>query len=444
MVILFETYKLKQQKNKRTKNSRHPASLLTLSTTERIEKFFMSNLAQRRILLGITGGIAAYKSIELIRLLTKAGADVQVVLTEGAKAFVTEMTLQAISGHPVRSTLLDPNAEAGMGHIELAKWADLIVIAPASADFMARYTQGMANDLLSTLCIATESPVLIAPAMNQAMWRHPATQANAKLLTKRGVLSIGPADGAQACGDVGPGRMSEPADIFNAITEYFQTTEIEQNLAGQHWVITAGPTMEAIDPVRYISNHSSGKMGYALAAAALKRGAAVTLISGPTQCPPPKGANVISVKSADDMLAACEQHMKVPADVFIGAAAVADFKMKTTTDQKMKKQSDTDEMQLTLVKNPDIIATLSKNKRAKTMVGFAAETQNVIEYAQGKLERKGLDIIIANDVSRTDIGFNQDENQVTVITHNETWSPDKAAKSELANQLVEFIYTHSL
>ena len=404
----------------------------------------MSNLAQKRILLGITGGIAAYKSIELIRLLTKAGADVQVVLTEGAKAFVTEMTLQAVSGHAVRSTLLDPNAEAGMGHIELAKWADLIVIAPASADFMARYSQGMANDLLSTLCIATESPVLIAPAMNQAMWLHPATQANSITLKKRGVLNVGPADGAQACGDIGPGRMSEPSDIFNAIGQHFQNTDIEQNLAGQHWVITAGPTMEAIDPVRYISNHSSGKMGYALATAALCRGAKVTLISGPTQCLPPQGANVVSVKSADDMLAACEQNMVTQADVFIGAAAVADFKMKTITDQKMKKQSDSDEMQLLLVKNPDIIATLAKNKRAKTMVGFAAETQNVIEYAQGKLERKGLDIIVANDVSRADIGFNQDENQVTVITKDQTWAPDKAAKTELASQLVEFIHKNTV
>ncbi|MEO9274346.1 bifunctional phosphopantothenoylcysteine decarboxylase/phosphopantothenate--cysteine ligase CoaBC [Marinomonas sp. 5E14-1] len=403
----------------------------------------MSDLSQKRILLGITGGIAAYKSIELIRLLTKAGADVQVVLTEGAKAFVTEMTLQAISGHPVRSTLLDPNAEAGMGHIELAKWADLIVIAPASADFMARYSQGMANDLLSTLCIATESPVLLAPAMNQAMWRHPATQDNYALLMKRGVLSVGPADGAQACGDIGPGRMSEPSDIFNAISQHFNNTSIQQDLAGQHWVITAGPTMEAIDPVRYISNHSSGKMGYALATAALARGAKVTLVSGPVQCVPPQGVNLLSVKSADDMLAACEQSMASPADVFIGAAAVADFKMKTATDQKMKKQSDTDEMQLVLVKNPDIIATLSENKRAKTMVGFAAETQNVIEYAQGKLERKGLDIIVANDVSRSDIGFNQDENQVTVITKEQTWSPEKAAKSELGNQLVEFIYKHT-
>ncbi|ETX12463.1 phosphopantothenate synthase [Marinomonas ushuaiensis DSM 15871] len=403
----------------------------------------MSNLAQKRILLGITGGIAAYKSIELIRLLTKAGADVQVVLTEGAKAFVTEMTLQAISGHPVRSTLLDPNAEAGMGHIELAKWADLIVIAPASADFMARYTQGMANDLLSTLCIATESPVLIAPAMNQAMWRHPATQTNAKLLAERGVLSIGPADGAQACGDIGPGRMSEPANIFNTIAAHFQTKNIEQDLAGQHWVITAGPTMEAIDPVRYISNHSSGKMGYALASSALKRGAAVTLISGPVQCIPPKGVNLISIKSADEMLAACEQAMEKQADVFIGAAAVADFKMKIATDQKMKKKSDSDEIQLTLIKNPDIIATLVQHNRSKIIVGFAAETQNVIEYAKGKLERKGLDIIIANDVSRSDIGFNQDENQVTVITKEKTWEPAKAAKSELANQLVNFIHEHT-
>ncbi|RNF47894.1 bifunctional phosphopantothenoylcysteine decarboxylase/phosphopantothenate--cysteine ligase CoaBC [Marinomonas hwangdonensis] len=399
----------------------------------------MSNLAQKRILLGITGGIAAYKSIELIRLLTKAGADVQVVLTDGAKAFVTEMTLQAISGHPVRSTLLDPNAEAGMGHIELAKWADLIVIAPASADFMARYAQGMANDLLSTLCLATESPVLLAPAMNQAMWKHPATQANAKLLTERGILNIGPADGAQACGDIGPGRMSEPGDIFNTIMTHFDKAQVKQDLADQHWVITAGPTMEAIDPVRFISNHSSGKMGYALATAAMARGATVTLISGPVQITAPAGAKIIAVKSADEMLAACEQSMITQADVFIGAAAVADFKMKAANDQKMKKQSDTDEITLTLVKNPDIIATLAQQKRAKTLVGFAAETQNVIEYAKSKLERKGLDIIIANDVSRADIGFNQDDNQVTVITKDKTWSPDKTTKNALAEQLVEFI-----
>lgn len=402
----------------------------------------MSNLAEKRILLGITGGIAAYKSIELIRFLTKAGADVQVVLTDGAKAFVTEMTLQAISGKPVRSTLLDPTAEAGMGHIELAKWADLIVIAPASADFMARYAQGMANDLLTTLCLATEAPVLIAPAMNQAMWRHPATQANSRLLTERGVLSIGPADGAQACGDIGPGRMSEPADIFSNVNDYLAAAAKPQDLTGQHWVITAGPTMEAIDPVRYISNHSSGKMGYALAQAAQRRGAKVSLISGPVAISAPQGVTLMKVKSADDMLAACQQVMTQKADVFIGAAAVADFKMKSQSNQKMKKQADSNELQLTLVKNPDIIATIAKQQGANYMVGFAAETQDVIAYAKSKLERKGLDMIIANDVSRSDIGFNQDENQVTAITKNKTWSPEKASKQQLAMQLVEHIYQH--
>ncbi len=403
----------------------------------------MSNLAAKRILLGITGGIAAYKSIELIRLLTKAGADVQVVLTDGAKAFVTEMTLQAVSGKPVRSTLLDPTAEAGMGHIELAKWADLIVIAPASADFMARYAQGMANDLLTTLCLATEAPVLLAPAMNQAMWRHPATQANANTLAQRGVLSVGPADGAQACGDVGPGRMTEPADIFTYLNDNLAAESIPQDLNGQHWVITAGPTMEAIDPVRYISNHSSGKMGYALAQAAQLRGAKVTLISGPVTLSAPQGVTLVKVKSADDMLTACQQAMTKTADVFIGAAAVADFKMKSQSNQKMKKQTNRDELQLTLVKNPDIIATIAEQKGANCMVGFAAETQDVIAYAKGKLERKGLDMIIANDVSRSDIGFNQDENQVTVITHEKTWSPEKASKQQLAMQLVEHIYQHT-
>ena len=403
----------------------------------------MSNLASKRILLGITGGIAAYKSIELIRLLSKAGADVQVVLTDGAKAFVTEMTLQAVSGHPVRSTLLDPTAEAGMGHIELAKWADLIVIAPASADFMARYAQGMANDLLTTLCLATEAPVILAPAMNQAMWRHPATQANAKLLAERGVLSVGPADGAQACGDVGPGRMTEPADIFAYLNDYLTTDSTPQDLNGQHWVITAGPTMEAIDPVRYISNHSSGKMGYALAQAAQQRGAKVTLISGPVTIPAPQKVTLVKVKSANDMLAACQQAMTQQAHVFIGAAAVADFKMKSQSDQKMKKQADSDELQLTLVKNPDIIATIAQQQGAKCMVGFAAETQDVIAYAKSKLERKGLDIIIANDVSRSDIGFNKDENQVTVISKAQTWSPEKASKQQLAAQLVEHIHQYN-
>jgi len=397
----------------------------------------MSSLANKQILVGITGGIAAYKTIELIRLLTKAGADVQVVLTEGAKAFVTEMTLQAVSGHPVRSTLLDPSAELGMGHIELAKWADLIIIAPASADFMARYAQGMANDLLTTLCLATEAPVALAPAMNQAMWKHPATQTNLQTLISRNVAIIGPASGAQACGDVGAGRMEEPIDLLNTIEQLLAPTQ--QDLAGQHWVITAGPTMEAIDPVRYISNHSSGKMGYALAAAAQARGARVTLVSGPTQLDAPQGIKRIDIKSAEEMLSACRTATVTPADVFIGAAAVADFRMKEVAPQKMKKTGDSDEMQLTLVKNPDVIATLSQAKAAKCMVGFAAETQDVIAYAKSKLERKGLDLIIANDVSRTDIGFNNDENQVTVLSKDQQWTPPKEAKSALAIELVELI-----
>lgn len=397
----------------------------------------MSSLANKQILVGITGGIAAYKTIELIRLLTKAGADVQVVLTEGAKAFVTEMTLQAVSGHPVRSTLLDPSAELGMGHIELAKWADLIIIAPASADFMARYAQGMANDLLTTLCLATEAPVALAPAMNQAMWKHPATQTNLQTLISRNVAIIGPASGAQACGDVGAGRMEEPIDLLNTIEQLLAPTQ--QDLAGQHWVITAGPTMEAIDPVRYISNHSSGKMGYALAAAAQARGARVTLVSGPTQLDAPQGIKRIDIKSAEEMLSACRTATATPTDVFIGAAAVADFRMKEVASQKMKKTGDSDEMQLTLVKNPDVIATLSQAKAAKCMVGFAAETQDVIAYAKSKLERKGLDLIIANDVSRTDIGFNNDENQVTVLSKDQQWTPPKEAKSALAIELVELI-----
>lgn len=404
----------------------------------------MSSIAQKHILLGMTGGIAAYKSIELTRLLTKAGADVQIVLTEGAKAFVTEMTLQAISGHPVRSALLDTSAEAGMGHIELAKWADLIVIAPASADFLARQAHGMANDLLSTLCLATEAPILLAPAMNQAMWKHPATTANMALLEQRGVLRIGPDDGSQACGDVGPGRMSEPEAIFNTICSYFNEPITHQDLTGQHWVITAGPTQEAIDPVRYISNHSSGKMGYALAQAAQKRGATVTLISGPTQLDTPHGVKRIDVKSAQEMLYACRTATATKTDVFIASAAVADFRMKEAANQKMKKTSDSNEIQLTLVKNPDIIATIAKEKAAQLIVGFAAETQNVLSYAKDKLERKGLDLIIANDVSRTDIGFNQDQNQVTVISKDNQWSPDLATKSELAVQLVDIISQYQI
>ena len=403
----------------------------------------MTLLTDKKILLGITGGIAAYKSIELVRLFKKAGAQVQVVLTQGAQAFVTPLTLQAVSGLAVRTSLLDPDAEAGMGHIELAKWADLILIAPASADFMARQAAGMADDLLTTLCLASEAPVMLAPAMNQAMWKHPATQANLATLLARGVQTVGPAAGEQACGDVGYGRMSEAVELFNAVEQHFHAQQTVQRLAGQHWLITAGPTMEAIDPVRFISNHSSGKMGYALAQAALSLGAQVTLISGPVSLPAPHGATLIKVQSALDMLAACQASTQAnKADVFIGAAAVADFRIKDIAQQKMKKHSDKNEMQLTLTKNTDIIATVVAQSMARCVVGFAAETQNVIAYAQDKLARKGLDLIIANDVSRTDIGFNQDHNQVTVVGKNAQWPLAKASKSALAKDLVSMIADH--
>ncbi|WP_191602016.1 bifunctional phosphopantothenoylcysteine decarboxylase/phosphopantothenate--cysteine ligase CoaBC [Marinomonas algicola] len=402
----------------------------------------MTLLNEKKILLGITGGIAAYKSIELVRLLKKAGAQVQVVLTKGALAFVTPMTLQAISGLPVRTSLLDPEAEAGMGHIELAKWADLILIAPASADFIARQAAGMADDLLTTLCLATESPILIAPAMNQAMWKHPATQANIHTLHARDIQSVGPESGEQACGDVGYGRMSEPQAMYDAVIHFFNVPSTETPpLSGQHWVITAGPTMEAIDPVRFISNHSSGKMGYALANAAATLGATVTLISGPVSLSVSHHSiSVVKVLSALDMLAACRDVcQKNKVDVFIGAAAVADFRIQDIATQKMKKENDKDEMQLNLIKNPDIIATVAGESMAKFVVGFAAETQNVISYAQDKLAKKGLDLIVANDVSRKDIGFNQEQNEVTVVSQHSTWSPNKADKTELASLLVEFI-----
>lgn len=402
---------------------------------------FENTLSNKKILVGITGGIAAYKSIELVRLFKKAGAQVQVVLTKGAQAFVTHMTLQAVSGLPVRSSILDHDAEAGMGHIELAKWADVIVVAPASADFIARHKAGMADDLLSTLCLATEAPIYMAPAMNQAMWAHQATQDNLTVLTQRGVSLIGPNAGEQACGDVGYGRMSEPDEIYLAIEAALRSSS-QKPLKGQHWMITAGPTMEAIDPVRFISNHSSGKMGYALAEAAQKLGARVSLVSGPVALSAPHGVKKESIKSALDMLETCRSvAAKEQVDVFIGAAAIADFRLKEVAEQKMKKQKGTDEMQLTLVKNPDIIATVVEEKLAAFVVGFAAETQNVTEYAKDKLDRKGLDLIIANDVSRKDIGFNQDENQVTVIAKEQVWSPDKASKASLANYLVDLIYS---
>lgn len=447
-----------------------------------------------RILLGLTGGIAAYKSAELTRLLIKAGAEVRVVMTEGAQAFITPLTFQALSGNPVHTSLLDPEAEAGMGHIELAKWADIILIAPASADVMARLAAGMADDLLTTLCLATEADILLAPAMNQAMWRHPATQMNAETLQDYGYRLLGPDQGEQACGDVGPGRMLEPEAIFQLVGAHRQDKAVPQNttttlsikadstaqagalagsLAGKVVTITAGPTREALDPVRYISNHSSGKMGFALAKAALEAGAQVNLIAGPVQIKAPEGVNLVSIQSAEDMLQASLNVIE-QTDIFIAAAAVADYRAENAADQKMKKKPGQNDLVLRLVQNPDIVATVASHAQRPFTVGFAAETQDVENYAAGKLVRKNLDMIIANDVSRSDIGFNSDQNAVTVLwritddqvaNHQEAisqditsqktskdqaepqigrYQPDQASKTDLAGQLIEQISTHFL
>lgn len=398
-----------------------------------------------RILLGISGGIAAYKSAELTRLLIKAGAEVRVVMTEGAQAFITPLTFQALSGKPVHTQLLDPEAEAGMGHIELAKWADKIVIAPASADLMARLAAGMADDLLTTLCLATEAEVLLAPAMNQAMWRHPATQRNARQLTDYGYRLLGPDQGAQACGDVGPGRMLEPEMLSRLILPAETDTVPAGHLAGKTVTITAGPTREAVDPVRYISNHSSGKMGFALAEAALNAGAKVNLIAGPVQIQAPDGVNLIPVQSAQQMLEASLSVIE-QSDIFIAAAAVADYRPAAAADQKMKKQPGQQDLVLHLVQNPDIVATIAKHEQRPFTVGFAAETQDVEAYAADKLVRKNLDMIIANDVSRTDIGFNSDQNAVTLLWQEAgnlcRHQPDQAAKQQLAGELVLHIAQH--
>lgn len=390
-------------------------------------------LVNKRILVGITGGIAAYKIPELVRRLKDQGAEVRVVMTPAAKSFITPLTLQAVSGHPVADDLLDPTAEASMGHIELARWADLIIIAPASADFIARYCAGMANDLLSTLCLASTSPVVIVPAMNQQMWQATATQANIETLAQRHVPTWGPGSGSQACGEVGPGRMIEPDEILIHTIDHFS---ISNALEGKRITITAGPTREALDPVRYISNHSSGKMGFALAAEAARMGALVTLISGPVSLPTPTGCARINVSSAQDMLGAA---LNVPGeqDVFIGCAAVADYRAADVADQKIKKQGD--EISLKLVKNPDIIATIAQKNNAKLVVGFAAETQNVEQYALGKLENKGLDIIAANDVSDASIGFNAEHNALSVFWPGGQQQIATASKFKVARELLYLI-----
>ena len=395
----------------------------------------MQSLFNKQVVLGVSGGIAAYKSAELIRRLRDAGAEVRVVMTNAAREFITPLTLQALSGHPVHGDLLDPAAEAAMGHIELARWADLVLIAPATADMMARLAQGRGDDLLTTLVLATDAPVAIAPAMNQAMWRDPATQHNLALLLERDVKVFGPGDGGQACGDVGPGRMLEPTDIAARAAECFE----RGLLAGRHVLINAGPTREAIDPVRYISNHSSGKMGFALAEAAAEAGARVTLVAGPVNLPTPARVQRVDVVSAQQMLDACLAAL--PADLFIASAAVADYRPDACADQKLKKTPGSDDgMTLTLVRNPDILA--SHSERPGFCVGFAAETQDLLGYARDKLQRKNLDLIIANDVSQSGIGFNSDDNAVTLIDRDLTSTHlPQASKQKLARDLISRLAT---
>lgn len=395
----------------------------------------MQRLYRKRIVLGVGGGIAAYKSAELIRRLRDQGAEVRVVMTQGGREFITPLTLQALSGHPVHLDLLDPAAEAAMGHIELARWADLVLIAPATADLMARLAQGLANDLLTTLVLATDAKVALAPAMNQAMWRDPATQANAQCLAQRGLHLFGPAAGSQACGDVGPGRMLEADELAQQAANLFE----HQALTGRHVLITAGPTQENIDPVRYITNHSSGKMGFALAEAAVEAGAKVTLITGPVHLPTPDRINRVDVVSARDMLAACEAAM--PCDLLIAAAAVADYRPEVVAPHKMKKDPTSGEgLLLQLVRNPDILATLAGRPDRPFSVGFAAETENLLEYASRKLRDKNLDLIVANDVANPSIGFNSEENAITIIDrglHQTSFS--QTSKGKIARQLVAFI-----
>ena len=398
----------------------------------------MSALAGQHILLGITGGIAAYKIPELIRRLKDEGAQVRVILTKGGEAFVTPMTLQAVSGEEVHSELLDTQAEAGMGHIQLAKWADIVMIAPASANTLAKLAHGFADDLLSTVCLATAAPLLLAPAMNQQMWQHPAVKANMQRLSEQGVKAIGPESGSQACGDVGAGRMSEPHQIKTFIIEQLQDS-VSKPLAGVRLTITAGPTREAIDPVRYISNHSSGKMGFALAQSAAKLGAEVTLIAGPVDLQTPTGVKRLDVESAQEMLEAALAH---PSDIFIGCAAVADYRVANIAEHKIKKNAQSGAPQLELIENPDILKTIAEQNPAPMCVGFAAETRDVETYAIDKLKRKKLALIIANDVSNSDIGFNSDNNAAVVLSADERVVFEQQSKTSLAHQLAHYIANH--
>jgi phosphopantothenoylcysteine decarboxylase/phosphopantothenate--cysteine ligase len=389
----------------------------------------MLSLTNKRVLLGITGGIAAYKCAELTRLLIKAGAEVRVGMTRAATEFITPLTMQALSGQRVHLDLLDSDAEAAMGHIELARWADLVLIAPATADFIARITQGQADDILSTMVLATSAKIAIAPAMNQAMWADDSTMTNLNVLVDRGYHIFGPAKGEQACGDVGPGRMMEPAQLLELSASLFETGE----LAGKSFVITGGPTQEAIDPVRFISNHSSGKMAYALAAEAVAAGAKVTLISGPVNLPTPESVKRIDVISAVQMLAATHEAI-ADCDVFIGVAAVADYRPAEIAAQKIKKSDE--QMQLTLIKNPDIISEVAQLEEKPFVVGFAAETNDIVSNGKDKLKRKGLDMLFANNATKT---FSSDSIVVTALTETSETELKAGNKNVVARHMLQLI-----
>ena len=396
------------------------------------------SLSGKNILLGITGGIAAYKCPDLVRHLKKAGAQVRVVLTESASHFVAPMTLQAVSGNAVSKELFDPTAELSMSHIELAKWADLVLIAPATANIIAKMANGIADDLLSTICLATPAKIVIAPAMNQQMYKAAATQQNLATLESRNTLVLGPDEGFQACGDIGPGRMVEPTTIVESINNYFLANS---ELAGTTITVTAGPTIEELDPVRYISNYSSGKMGFAIAKAAAEMGATVNLISGPVNLTTPNNVNRINVKSAkqmyDEALVLAEKSA-----IFISCAAVADYRAETIAKNKIKKTDDSNELVIKLVKNPDIVASIAGLKEHRPfVVGFAAETNDVKTYALKKLTTKNLDLICANDVSDHNIGFNSDQNALTLYWQNGEQTLPLSSKQQLAKQLLQAVIT---
>lgn len=389
------------------------------------------------ILLGITGGIAAYKAPDLVRRLRDGGADVQIVMTTSAEEFVTETTLQAVSGRPLRSNLWDKDAEAAMSHIELARWADVVLIAPATAEVMARIVSGGAPDLLTTICLATEAPIALAPAMNHVMWNNPATQANREILEQRGIHILGPGVGSQACGETGAGRMLEP-DMIAATVFSLAGGKGEGLLEGRMVVVTAGPTREAIDPVRYFTNRSSGKMGYAVASAAVAQGAEVVLVSGPVNLAEPPGVEMRHVETAGEMYTVTHDVIG-DADIFIAAAAVADYRPASVSEQKIKKNDKS--MSIELVQCPDILASVAKLDRAPFTVGFAAETEKVKDSARAKLNKKGLDMIVANRVG-ADSGFDRDDNTVSVLWQGGEKNFPTASKLDLARDLIELVAEH--